>query len=368
MDAFELHRIQKEANIKRMKLEHRLNFPSASTQMGNFMQRSRSEPIHKTANIDYRSLETLATREIGKSTKIDPKSLKPPGRRQIHNRTPLGRLDINIQTDQRNGTKRGGAEVRDLVMRLHRHTQILTIKSPPVDKSKVSVPVSQLIPKLSRVSNFKRNGFNNRYLDITKEILHRLPQDATKDMQSPVDQARMYIGTFIRWFKLHRYDYVVVDRDIANTRGKLSYTHETIKEDASQSPSTLVKDNKECDGVQESSITIKKSNSKIYDNTPGISGNLDKQVSSETEPTHIALKATTIGKFLYSVKVTNIQTQISSVVMLAQTDVRFKIEENDLLVLPQGMISHQNIMGRQVAFYMKWQVLKESAIDINFFQ
>ena len=366
MDAFELHRIQKEANIKRMKFEQRLNFPSARTQMGDITQRSRSEPIHKTVNIDYRSLDTLASKR--KVTKIDHRSLKPAVRREYHRRTPFGSLDINIQTDQRDGTKRGGAEVRDLVMKLHRHTHIPTTKSPPVDTSKVSVPVSQLIPKFSRVSDFKRNGFNNRYLDITKEILHRLPQDATKDMQSPVDQARIYIGTFVRWFKFHRYDYVVVDRDIANTRGRLSYTRETLKEDALQSSSTLFKDNKECDGVQDSSITIKNTNSKIHENPQGISGNFDKEVSSETEPTHIALKATTIGKFLYSVKVKNIQTQISSVVMLTQTDVRFVIEENDLLILPQGMISLQNIMGRQVAFYMKWQVLRESAIDINFFQ
>lgn len=290
MDAFELHRIQKEANRKRIRKDQHLNV--------------YADPLKRATNPEFPKISSSDLSNRNKAAKNQGTPYK---------RVPLGRIDTNSG---------GSKQVRDMVMKLHRQTQAI-----PRPREKTSVPISQLIPKLDRVSEFKRNGYNNRYLQITKDILQHLPQESGP---SPVDQATKYIGTFVNWFKLHRYDYVVVNKDI--------------------------------EGISLDSQTSKPKEVSL---THPISGKLDTVTT--TAPTHVALSSTMIGKFLLSVQVKSIHSESICIVMLAQTDIRFSVENNDLLILPPEMMCYRVIMGRRVAFCMKWQVIKKSAIDIDFF-
>lgn len=65
--------------------------------------------------------------------------------------------------------------------------------------------------------------------------------------------------------------------------------------------------------------------------------------------------------------VKDIYTKKTCVVLLLRTDIRFKVNTNDMLVLMDKSRTTQIINNKEISVYMNWQIYKEKPIDIDFF-
>lgn len=327
-DPFELHRLQSEANIKKMKMEKRLNVFN-----GNAIKSG-------TTLVTLKLAETYSKRLV------------------LSDKTNTNCLNQNVKYRNEklmNKPKVTISGMRDSIIAMHRkpNTQKLSIQKASINKSnKISIFSLSSIIKNTKFTTHMKNGCNNRLLEISRDIIIYIPFESTNtNKDSILSQARLYVKSFIEWFKINKFDYILVAKNL-----------EALKTNSE------AENFRACIPKEKFSVLSKK---KV-----GMVGQISKQryvrhdqrqKTANPKPTHIVQKYKKVGKFMATAAVKDIYTNKNSIVLLLRTDIRFKVNTNDMLVLIDKSRTTQFIDNKEIPVYMNWQIYKEKPIDIDFF-
>ena len=321
-DPFELHKLQSEANIKKMKTEKRLNVFNKST--------------------------------INSGT--TPVTLKMP-------ETNRGRLVLGDKTNNPNSKHRNEklkdkpkvkiSDMRDSIIAMHRKPnaqKLDTLKSILSKPNKISIFALSSIIKSTKFTTNMKNGCNNRLIEISRDIIMYKPFESTNIKEDRIlSQARSYVKNFIEWFKINKFDYILVAKNL-----EVLKTNFETKDLRVKIPKVKISElNKQEVGM------VKKISGQRYIRHDQKAGN--------PNPTHIVKKYKKVGKFMAAATVKDIATNKNCIVLLLRTDIRFNVNTNDLLVLVDKSRTTQLINNKEVPVYMNWQIYKEKPIDIDFF-
>lgn len=327
-DPFELHRLQCESNIKKMKMEKRLNVLN-----GNAIN-SGTTPATLTLSKTYR-------KRLALSDKTNTNGLNQNA--EYRNEKLMDKPKVTI------------SGMRDSIIAMHRkpNSQKLSIQKASVNKpTKISIFALSSIIKCTKFTTHMKNGCNNRLLEISRDIIIYTPFESINiSKDSILSQARLYVKSFIEWFKVNKFDYILVAKNLED-----------------------LKTNSESENLR-ANISREKT-SALTNQDVGMVGQLSKQRyirhdqrqnAANPNPTHIVQKYKKVGKFMATASVKDIYTKKTCVVLLLRTDIRFKVNTNEMLVLMDKSRTTQIINNKEIPVYMNWQIYKEKPIDIDFF-
>ncbi|ODV80335.1 uncharacterized protein CANTADRAFT_233137 [Suhomyces tanzawaensis NRRL Y-17324] len=176
-DPFELYELQARANIKRMKLEKRLN------------SKQSQPPIKETQPNDFK--------QVRKPLQEIPNSL----------------TNIVRNTKERDASgPKTNISMKNLIKNLHLQQ---SLGSQQTSRTPISKVISMTDSK--GFIRTQRNGLNNRFSDISKSILNTLPTKGNE----PTMMNTAFVKAFIEWFKINRYDYNITNPETENIRNRL---------------------------------------------------------------------------------------------------------------------------------------------------
>lgn len=327
-DPFELHRLQCESNIKKMRMEKRLNVFN-----GNAIN-SGTTPATLQLSKTYRKRLVLSDKTNTNGLNQNAKYI---------NEKLMDKPKVTI------------SGMRDSIIAMHRksNTQKLSFQKTSVNKpNKISIFALSSIIKSTKFTTHMKNGCTNRLLEISRDIIIYTPfESINKSKDSILSQARLYIKSFIEWFKINKFDYILVAKNLEG-----------------------LKTNSETENLH-ANIPREKT-SALTNQDVGMVGKISKQRyirhdqrqnAANPNPTHIVQKYKKVGKFMATASVKDIYTKKTCVVLLLRTDIRFKVNTNDMLVLMDKSRTTQIINNKEIPVYMNWQIYKEKPIDIDFF-
>lgn len=323
-DVFEIHKIQSEANIKKMKMEKRLNVIS-----GNAIN-SGTTPVTLKGTHIFRKRNVL-----------QDKTNIPQKRIQNNKNDMLAQKSTTI------------SNMRDSIMALHRKPNPPTIgipRPPQRNSSKISIFELTSIIRNTNFTRYVKQGFNNRYFEISRDILSYVPYGNTSHIHRKDLSLKIHTSMkcFVEWFKINRFDYLIIDKNIKELRNQ---------EEQRLSPNKILvgdyleKEKKE--GI------VQKLTRQRY------TRNFFKK--DKPTPTHIIQETKNLSRFMLTAKVKDISKDISLVIILLKTDSRFDVRIGDLLVLTEKACYKQMIDQNEVSVYLSWHIYKEEPIDIDFF-
>lgn len=356
-DAFEVHRLQTEANLKRMKTERRLNVTSNAKPLAVNKRRPLADVTNASRPSNSKKAQVYGMiRDFGRRVPAPP--------------TPNG----------------AGAHFKKTSRRL------------------APAPFDHGFPRL---------------LAIRTEILNHIPYTSVAD--TAVDQGRQHIRTFIEWFRLNRYEYVrglespteavddvavddvpapvnnvpavvdnvptivnnvpapvndipaVVDNVPVNLNDNVpTAMNDNVPAETSTTPKNTTAPTSAIGAAPSTvlsllSLTPPPAEPAPAEPSPAVSSSptppgmatvLNQQIytASTSASTHIVVHAAMIGRFLTAVEVRAIASPASQTVLLARTDILFSIDPHDRLVLPP---TARHDIGT-IPIYARWEIFKEN--------
>lgn len=324
-DPFEKHRLQCEANIKRMKKEKKLNVVSGKALNSGTTPTTLNHP------------EIFKKRILKDTTNMNNVRHKK---------------DVPFHDDQVKNSNVTITSLRDSIMEMHRQPAI----EKPLQNNPKKISIFELssIIRNSSFTKYVKHGFNDRYLKITIELLNYIPHNNNnkRDRGSIVLQANEYMRNFIDWFKINKFDYLIVDK-MDTLRLRFDDKQNVIAQN--QKDKGVI----ECQYENDEKIVQKLSRQRYLRET--------YRNEMKPNPTHIVESYNKVGKFIISTKVKNIFTGKTEVVLLLQADVRFAVKKGNLLVLHQKSCYNQRINNKPTSVYVNWFIYKEKPLDIDFF-
>lgn len=327
-DPFEIHRLQSEANVKKMRMERRLNVFN-----GNAIN-SGTTPVTLKLSREFRKTHVL-------SDKTNMNSLNPSLRYRKENLIVKPKVTIS--------------GMRDSIIAMHRKpsgNKTSIQKCPPDNPNKISIFTLSSIIKNTKFTTNMKNGGNDRLLEIWKDIVKYTPFERINITKGSILlQAHLYAKRFVEWFKINKFDYILVDKDLEALRA--IYNSEKVRASIKMKNTSV--DSKQKEGMVDQLSKQRYIRHEQY------------KKASNPSPTHIVQTYKRVGKFMSTAKVKDIQTNETSVVLLLRTDIRFKVDTNDLLILMDKSCTTHLIDNKKIPVYMNWQIYRERPIDIDFF-
>lgn len=326
-DPFEIHRLQFEANVKKMKIEKRLNVFN-----GNAIN-SGTTPATLKLSKEFRKQVLSDKTNVSYSNSTG----------SYRNEHLMMKPKVTI------------SGMRNSIIAMHRKpsgNKISTQKCPTNKQDKISIFTLSSVIKNTKFSARMKYGCNDRLLEISKDIVKYTPFERIHATTGSIlSQAHLYAKKLFEWFKINKFDYILVNKDVEAL--KTGYNNEKVRE------SIKIKNN--CLDIKQNEGMVERLSKQRYIRH----GQYKKSVNPN--PTHIVETCKRIGKFMSTAKVKDIQTNETSVVLLLRTDIRFKVNANDLLVLMDKSCATQLIDNKKIPVYMNWQIYREKPIDIDFF-
>lgn len=219
-------------------------------------------------------------------------------------------------------------------------TSNLLRKNPNVEVSQRGTTYSIFeLKKLTMGSKPKALfGVLNRFQNFHKEF-ERIELSHIRAEHMQVFQVLCSLISFVDWFKLNKFDYIIHD-----------------------------KNNQLKEKVLKGTITPKEIKSKPKDDDITKNMHLQKYLRIELNkhnlyPTHLILRCKKIGKFMYSAKVKLLTTKEITYCLLIASDTRYDLKDDSLLILDDNNSYLHQIGKSEVKVYNRWHVYTDKPID-----
>ncbi|CUM63053.1 uncharacterized protein PRCAT00000616001 [Priceomyces carsonii] len=333
VDSFELHKLQTDANIKRMKKEKRLKVNHGKAGL---IQTSRNNMNIFKKNIlrsENRRSQILKdkTNQMNFGTMDTLKSLH-----DHTNRSNLQSTNLKITNyGKENEQDRFESDKDDF--KSMRHFRIFD--------------VFDQIRKNKSYTIYQTTS-NNKYQKITEEIIDKLP--LKYDLNGVILPSVLhYVRKFIEWFKLNKYDYIIYKKDLQNLTGpsirnKPREIRDLKIDDNSQNPGHRPPFENHMPGLARA---LNSTRYRSQDSTIG-----------DIEPSHMIEYTSKIGKFINFAKVRDLRTEISHLAFFIRADIRFDLEKHDLIILQRKPIRFRFTNGNEISLYMTWKIFRDETL------
>lgn len=183
-------------------------------------------------------------------------------------------------------------------------------------------------------------GVSNRFLNFHKEF------DTIKLSHIRVEHIQTFqvfssILTFVSWFKLNKFDYIIHD-----------------------------KNNQLKQNVLKRLVTPHRTKLKPKDDDITKNMFLQKYIRIEynkdsLSPSHLIIRCKKVGKFMYSVRLKSLIDQEITYCLLIASDTRYDLKNDSLIILDDNHSYLHNIGKSTVKVYSRWHVYTDRPIDPN---
>lgn len=343
-DPFEAYHIQREANRQRMIKEKRLNVIRGASAVN-----SGTTPATLVGVDKLRFKKSRNVNSGNNSAKVSLSGLRGE-LMELHNK-PIQPQTINSSTKTRHSPDNKSG--RDISKK--RHNKPISI-----------LQLNSIINNATFTSGTVRNGFQNRYLKISKEILNPVLRQLNRNSNISLNTFFKNITYILKWLKFNRFDYVIADRNINQYKVQIisnMYTPQNRPKilNVNELLNRFIENNlKKKEGDKKRNMVEKFVQQKYF---PPIQLKKNHYI-----PTHMVESFKKIGSFMISVKVKNLDSKLSNIILLMRADIRFKIEREDFLLLKDSYMHYQEINGCKFPTYLTFQIFKKDAMDFNFFK